>query len=208
VNADDVTYIGSLEKTTLHCLFSYCENNCANKTDETGYAPSRVVGYGFQIELSVGWTTFGVELVWYTISSIRQGRAWYIPYVYFYGGGGLSSDLTSMISKITKNPSLLFNPKKLTKASASISIFAIFGYTGKFKTPRDYEGWFSGASVTIWSVKAYTAWCSTCFVVGAGVSTSRFSASSGATYYQLSTYVFNGMANVYDSVAKKGKTLK
>ncbi len=208
INGDDTTYIGSYEKTILHCLFTYCENNCVNKTDETGFASLRVVGYGFQIELSVGWTTFGVELVWYTVSSIRQGRAWYIPYVYLYGGGGLSSDLTNMISKITKNPNMLFNPKKITTGDASISIFAIFGYTGKFNTPKDYEGWFSGVSATVWNVKAYTAWCGTCFVVGAGVSTSKFSASTGATYYKLSSSIFRSMSNVYNSVAKKGKTLK
>ena len=208
VNGDDTTYIGSYEKTILHCLFTYCENNCVDKTDETGFASLRVVGYGFQIELSVGWTTLGVELVWYTVSSIRQGRAWYVPYVYLYGGGGLSSDLTNMISKITKNPNMLFNPKKITKADASISIFAIFGYTGKFNTPKDYEGWFSGVSATVWNVKAYTAWCGTCFVVGAGVSTSKFSASTGATYYKLSSSIFRSMSNVYNSVSKKGKTLK
>ena len=208
INADDGTYIRSSEKTLLHCLFVYCENDCTNKTDETGYASLRVVGYGFQIEMSVGWATFGVELVWYIVSSIRRGRAWYIPYVYLYGGGGLSSDLTSMISKITKNPKMLFNPKKITKASASISIFAIFGYSGKFNSPKDYEGWFSGVSATIWNAKAYTAWCSTCFVVGVGVSTSRFSASAGATYYKLSSSIFKSMSNVYNNVAKKGKTLK
>ena len=208
VNADDVTYIKSFEKAILHCLYVYCENDSINKTDASGFASLRVVGYGLQIEMSVGWVTFGLELVWYIVSSIRQGRAWYIPYVYLYGGGGLSSDLTSMIAKITKNPNLLFNPKKITKASASISIFAIFGYTGKFNTPKDYEGWFSGASATIWNAKAYTAWCGTCFVVGVGVSTSKFSASAGATYYKLSSSIYKSMSNVYNSVAKKGKTIK
>ena len=208
LNGDDAAYINSSEKTMLHDLFCYCENDCVHKTDAIGFAPLRVVGYGFQIELCVGWATFGVEFVWYIVSSIRKGRAWYIPYVYLYGGGGLSGDLTRMISKITQNPSMLFNPKKLTKASASISIFAIFGYTGKFNTPKDYEGWFSGASATVWNVKAYTAWCGTCFVVGAGLSTSKFSVSAGATYYKLSSSIFKGMSNVYNNVSKKGKTLK
>ena len=208
INADDVTYVKSSDKVILHCLFVYCENNCTNKTDASGFASLRVVGYGLQIEMSVGWVTFGVELVWYIISSIRQGRAWYIPYVYLYGGGGLSSDLTYMISKITKNPNLLFNPQKITKASASFSICAIFGYTGKFNTPKDYEGWFTGVSATIWNAKAYTSWCDTCFSVGVGVSTSKFSASTGVTYYKLTSSIFKSMSNVYNSVSKKGKTIK
>ena len=208
VNADEITYVKSFEKAILHCLYVYCENDCTNKVDETGSASLRVVGYGLQIEMSVSWFTFGVELVWYIVSSIRQGRAWYIPYVYLYGGVGLSSDLTNMISKITKNPNLLFNPKQITKMSASISIFAIFGYTGKFNTPEDYEGCFSGVSATIWNAKAYTAWCGTCFVVGVGVSTSRFAASAGATFYTLNSSIFRSMSNVYNSVAKKGKTIK
>ena len=208
LNTDDATHIDSSEQTILHCLFSYCENNCVNKTDATGFATLQVVGYGFQIELSLGPLTFGIEFIWYIVSSIRRGRAWYIPYVYLYGGFGLSSDLTSMISKITKNPNMLFNPKKITKASASISIFAIFGYTGKFNKPEDYEGPFSSVSVTIWNVKAYTALGETCLVVGVGVSTSKFSASTGLTRYVLTSTVSTYMSNVYNRVAQTGKTLK
>lgn len=96
----------------------------------------------------------------------------------------------------------------MTKASASVSIFAIFGYSGKFTSPEDYEGLFSGVSATVWHVKAYTAYCSTCFAVGVGVSTSKFSASSGGTYYALSSKVFEGLSKVYDKVAKKAKTIK
>ena len=208
INVDEVCGYGVLDKLNTLCLYTYCENDPANKEDHTGFATVFVAGYGLQIELNSGWRTYGVELVWYIVSSIRKGRSWYIPYVYLYGGGGLSSDLTSLISKITKDPSLMFNPKKMTKASASVSIFAIFGYSGKFTSPEDYEGLFSGVSATVWHVKAYTAYCSTCFAVGVGVSTSKFSASSGGTYYALSSKVFEGLSKVYDKVAKKAKTIK
>ena len=206
INADEskysVTYLNALYTN----LFIYCGNNAVNKTDHIGCASTRLVGVGLQLELNVSWRTYGLELVWYFEASVRNWRAWYIPYVYLYGGGGLSADLTSIISKITKNPSLVFNPKSLTSASASISIFAIFGYSN-FRNPSSYEGWFSGASVTVWNVKAYTAWCGTCFVVGAGLSTSKFSASTGGTYYALSSTIFNGLSNIYYSVAQKGRTL-
>ena len=160
-----------------------------------------------QFEFST-WKVFGLELVCYTSSSIRRGRAWYIPYAYLYGGLSISSDITSIISKITKNPALLFKPKNLTKGSFSISIFAIWGYSGKFTKPENYEGGFSGVSATIWNVKAYTAWSNSCFVVGVGVSTARFSASAGATGYVLISRIFNGLSKVFDTVTKKGKTLK
>ncbi len=207
VNGDSVEYSISNINILYSNQFIYCENNAVNKTDNKGCASSRLVGVGLQLELNVGWRTYGLELVWYFEASVRNWRAWYIPHVYLYGGGGLSSDLTSMISKITKNPSLMFKPKSITKASASISIFAIFGYSNFIK-PSSYEGWFSGASVTVWNVKAYTAWSGTCFVVGAGLSTSKFSASTGGTYYALDYKVFNGLSNVYNSVVKKGKTLR
>ena len=80
--------------------------------------------------------------------------------------------------------------------------------TGKFNTPKDYEGWFSGASATIWNAKAYTAWSGTCFVVGVGMSTSKFSASTGATWYILSSSIYEIMSNVYDRVVEIGKTIK
>ena len=199
--------MGSINCILSNNLYSYCENNSINKTDNTGNASLRFIGFGFQIELSVSFVTVGIELVWFTDSSIRNGRAWYIPYVYLYGGSGISGDLRSVISKISKNPSLLFNPKKIARFSGSISIFAIWGYSN-FKKPKNYEGWFSGLSATIWHIKAYTSWCSTCFVVGVGVSTSTFGASSGATYYKLSSEVFSGLSNVYNNVSKKAKTIK
>ena len=112
INVDEVCGYGVLDKLNTLCLYTYCENDPANKEDHTGFATVFVAGYGLQIELNSGWRTYGVELVWYIVSSIRKGRSWYIPYVYLYGGGGLSSDLTSLISKITKDPSLMFNPKR------------------------------------------------------------------------------------------------
>ena len=208
INSDDPTYIQATEKSTHHTLFAYCENSPIINTDETGFANLAPIGYGFQIEFNVSIGTAGIEFIWYTSSSIRQGRAWYIPYVYLYGGFSIGSDITSIVSKITKNPALLFNPKNLTKVSFSISIFAIWGYSGKFTRPRDYEGWFTGVSVTVWNVKAYTAWGSSCLVVGVGISTSKFAASSGQTRYKLSSRIFNGMSGVYNNVSKKGKTLK
>ena len=208
VNEDDANYIESLETVNYHCLYTYCENNPINKTDDTGFSTTKVVGYGLQIELGIGWASFGIELIWYTSSSIRNGRAWYIPYAYLYGGGGLSQNLTNIISKITKNPSLIFNPKKLTSASLSISIFAIFAYIGKFKKPKDYAGYVNSTSVTLWNVKTYTSWSSTCFVIGVGVSTAKFSASSGFSFCQLSSKLFRNLSNVYNNVAKKAKTIR
>lgn len=208
VNGDEAEFIGFVEQSKNTNIFIYSENEPVLKTDETGHATVRVVGYGLQIELGLGVWSFGVELVWYIISSIRNGRAWYIPYVYVYGAGGLSGDLKSIISKISKNPSLMFNPKKATKYSASICIFAIFGYTGKLNKPKDYKGFSSGVAVTVWHAKTYVAFGQTCFAVGAGVSTSKFSVDSCFARYYLVSDIINGLSNAYNSIAKKGKKLK
>ena len=207
INADEPTLVSAAQGNLLGTnLYTYCGNNPIIYNDITGYAPARLVGAGIQIELSIGWKTFGVEFVWYFDSTILAGRSWYEPYCYTYGGGGLTADLTSIISKISKNPSLLFNPKGFTKASASISIFAIFGYSN-FTKPIHYEGAFAGVSLTIWNKKAYTSWSSTCFVVGLGVSTSTFSSSSAGTYYVLNSNVMSYLSNLYNTVIAKAKTL-
>ena len=167
----------------------------------------KLIGWGFQIELSVGILTFGVECIWYLTSSLRKGRSKYIPYVYVYGGVGLTKDLKSFVSKITKNPALLFNPKKVSKAEASISVFAVFGLK-KFKSPSDYEGPFDCASATAWYAKTYTSWSKTCIVVGLGVSTSMFSVSYSRTYYFMDKKIFDSMSKLYNEVSKKAKKLK
>ena len=128
--------------------------------------------------------------------------------MYFYGGFGLSADITDFISKITKDPSLLLNPQKAFKTSGSVSLFAIFAYSGLFSGPKDYEGGFTGVSLAIRHIKSYTSWSQSCFVVGIGYSTSWFSASSGETWYALSSTLFAGMEKIYDTVQRNTKTLK
>ena len=208
INADETSYNGPVEKTHFMCLFAYCENDPSNKEDYAGRATVFVAGYGLQIEISGKRAVFGVEFVWYIVSSIRKGRAWYIPYIYLYGGASLNSDFTSAINKLATNPTLMLAPKKIGRFSGSISAFAIFGYTGKFTRPQDYEGLFSGVSATIWNVKAYSAFCGTCFSVGVGISTSKFGASSGGTWYFLSSAIYSNLKNLYNNVAKKAKTIK
>ena len=208
INADETSYNGPVEKTHFLCLFAYCENDPSNKEDYAGRATVFVAGYGLQIEISGKRGVFGVEFVWYIVSSIRKGRAWYIPYIYLYGGASLNSDFTSAINKLATNPTLMLAPKKIGRFSGSISAFAIFGYTGKFTRPQDYEGLFSGVSATIWNVKAYSAFSGTCFSVGVGISTSKFAASSGGTWYFLSSAIYSNLKNLYNNVANKASKIK
>ena len=207
ISQDDPVISNAQSEPLGSNLYAYCLNNPVMDIDPSGRAPARLVGAGIQIELNSSWRTYGVEIIWYFESRIRSGRAWYVPYLYTYGGGGLTANLTGFISKISKNPALLFNPKGLTKASASISIFAIFGYSN-FKSPKNYMGAFTGVSVTIWNVKTYTAWGDSCFVVGLGVSTSKFSSSTGITYYALNSRIAKNVSNLYNTVVAKAKKLR
>ena len=208
INGDEATCIKAIEKTNQHSLFSYCNNNAVNITDNNGASFFYLAGCGLQIEISTKHFTFGVEFVWYFYQTIRRGRPALLPYVYFYGGFGLSADITDFISKITKDPSLLLNPQKAFKTSGSVSLFAIFAYSGLFSGPKDYEGGFTGVSLAIRHIKSYTSWSQSCFVVGIGYSTSWFSASSGETWYALSSTLFAGMEKIYDTVQRNTKTLK
>jgi len=85
-----------------------------------------------------------------------------------------------------------------------ICIFSIWGYSN-FKKPEHYEVAFSGASATVWNVKAYTAWSYRCFVVGVELSTSKFDVYSGVTVYSLSSKLFSNISNLYNTVLGKAK---
>lgn len=207
INADSTDYLGATGTVLSFNLFAYCENNPTNEIDYTGTAPFRFIGFGFQLELTLGRVTFGVEIVWYTDAKIRNGRAAKTPYLYLYGGTGLSGNLRSILSKIYKNPALLFNPKKLTKNSASISIFAIFGFKN-FTKPKHYTGAFTTASITVKNIKSYTSWCTNCFVVGLGVSTALYDINTSASYYFLDYEIMSGLSNLYNKILTKAKQIK
>lgn len=208
LNADDTNYLGATGTTLGYNLYSYCENNGVNYSDYEGYAFPSLIGFGFQIELNIGSLTVGVEFIWFLSSNIHKDRSRLSPYAYFYGGYGYEGTLKNLASKIAKNPSLLLNPKGLISGSASLCIFAIWGYYSKFTSYRSYTGGFNYVSATIWNAKAYTAWSNTCTVVGAGYSTYGFSASTGYTVYWTGSMVTDFLSNLYQRIYNTAKNLK
>ena len=207
LNADEVQYLGDDDIHSCNGLFTYCENNPNDGADATGKAKCRPVGFGLQLEISGKLITMGVELIWYTESGIRNGRAWYIPYVYFYGGYGLSMDLENMLNKIAGNPSLLTAPKKLARGSASVCVFVVFGY-GNFKKPSDYLGKSKSHSVTVWNAKTYLSYGEKCFTVGMGYSTSKFAVSAGVSRYVTSEMIYSMLSTLYNKLLKMSQKVK
>ena len=151
---------------------------------KTTYNSYRFIGFGIQLELSVSIVTGGGELVFYTDSEILNGRPWYQPDFYLYGGAGLSADIKHLISQLTDNPALLLGNGSGTLVGGSACVFAIFG-NNDFHSPADYRGPFDSVSVTVAGKKVYASWSNTSVVGGVGLSTEPFQVSTGRTWYDL-----------------------
>lgn len=193
-------------------MFAYCCNRPVLRDDPTGLGSVYLVGFGIQIEFSLGPITGGLEIVWYHSSRVNVGgRNRYMPYIYAYGGGsiGPSADSKSAVKKLIANPKLLLNPKGIFSGglSGSVCVFAIFGYR-TFNSPNSYLKWFSGVSVTVAHIKGYTSWSSTCFTVGAGWHSKYAAASGSATYYAFANISFSNIRALYVVADGKAKTLK
>ena len=210
ISADSVDYIGVSETTFGINLFYYCDNNAIQNEDPEGHTVVRFVGFGFQIDISIKYGSFGIEVVWFTESFVRGNRKWYEPYIYFYCGFGasLSFDYSKILKRLCSNASLLSNPTKLLSGiSGSISVFAIFGYNN-FTKPTDYSGYFVGYSLTIRHIKAYTAIGNTCFAIGLGYSSSFMSSDHSITRYWLLDDIISFLSGLYNVIFNRAKSIK
>jgi len=186
-------------------LYMYCDGDPVNNTDPTGHAKYKLVGFGMQIEASVGPVSIGFEFVWYNSNTKANTSK---TYVYCYGGGGVDKSILNYAKRYLKNP------KSIIKCNLSVSLcfFAIFGKKSgavkdQFNYASDYEGWFKYSTVTLGHVKGYYATCKKCFSVGLGASTDAFGGSVGGTKYKLiATWGGNSSAAKYAN--NKSKNLK
>ncbi|MDD6603715.1 MAG: RHS repeat-associated core domain-containing protein [Eubacteriales bacterium] len=191
-------------------LFAYCCNDPVNNSDPTGNAKNnKLVGWGIQIDLSIGFTicsgTVGIELIWFK-DKYHKGNK-YAPYLFLYTSIGLgvsSKSNNSLYNKAkdfarkkfksiaNKKPKNVKALRKIFSFSISVSIFVIRGFKKtedkytKFSSANSYKGPFSTASATVFGFKGYVAVGPTCFVVGIGVDSNKFSVNySNCNYYLL-----------------------
>lgn len=161
---------------------------------EKGNPGTRFVGFGIQLEVNgllSSRNTLGGEIVAYTDKYVLpEGRPWYQPYIFFYGGYSASSDdLMNIILNLAGKPSALTSPATLAnmlphKVTASLCVFAIFG-NETFLEPDDYAGAFTGGSLTVKHIKGYVAVCSTCTAVGVGYDMQFAGCGVSETYFVM-----------------------
>ena len=158
-------------------LFAYCCNDPVNNSDPTG---TKVLGFGFQIAVSVGKITGGIEIVFY-----KSKGKWHRTSFAFGGATSNFSKSSNAAIRCLKAIKSGFDFKKLLSISATLSFLVIVGT--KNTTLAKYKGWFSSASVTyknryfagaIYSGKNYKV--GTLYI---GADSKRYSYSFSQTYY-------------------------
>jgi RHS repeat-associated protein len=203
INADSDSMIRDGINALDYNLFAYCHNNPVMNIDPEGTFTLRFIGCGIQIELSFGPICAGAEIVWYTSTRIQVSRSRLIPYLYYYGGAGASKDLSTVISKITNDPSKLFNRKAISGFNGSVSIFAIWANVDQFQGPKDYYGYIFNAGFTAAGKKFYSEWNKTTWIVGVGLCTNFGATITGGRSYTTSWNVIVSKLTELSTQVKK-----
>ena len=186
VNADELDFQTKI-KVAEDNLFTYCINNPVNLNDVSGRWFLNYVAFGFQIELSVGVVSFGLEFV--ITLDLKH------IYAYAYGAFSFNKMGSNNLNAIIKDilPNILKKPQsigKLFKGIAfSVCVFCVWRkWKNKFD-PEAYTKGFKGAYATVAtpfpliSVKGYAANSSSYFVIGAGASTGGMNVGAVPSYY-------------------------
>ena len=208
--------------------YAYCCNEPINNNDSYGNVSKHLVGWGIQIDLSAGFAicsaAVGLELIWFK-DKYHKGKS-YAPYVYFYtsiGLGASSHSNSSLFNKaksfvnqksktlLNKSPQSVSGIRGIFSFSLSISLFVIYGfgktkgnYT-KFTSASSYKGPFSTHSATAFGFKGYVATSSTCFVLGIGLDTNKFSYYYSNNYYYLLNKSESDLKRLFREIKKKAK---
>ena len=188
INADGTDYL-AIDDTILACnIICYCQNSPTQVADPNGHGPFLAIGAQFVI--TVGRLTIGPEALWST-------KNWKF-YLFGFVGGSRSFNIKSLTQ--TENAlmeDIMYLMRSVRKFSISsfsifkrlsiaVSFIAVLG-NKRASFPRDYCGWFTGLSLSIWHVTASGAYSFSNRIkigsLGVGVTTSKAGASFGQTFY-------------------------
>ncbi len=188
INADGTDYL-AIDDTILACnIICYCQNSPTQGADPNGHGPFLAIGAQFVI--TVGRLTIGLEALWST-------KNWKF-YLFGFVGGSRSFNIKSLTQ--TENAlmeDIMYLMRSVRKFSISsfsifkrlsiaVSFIAVLG-NKRASFPRDYCGWFTGLSLSIWHVTASGAYSFSNRIkigsLGVGVTTSKAGASFGQTFY-------------------------
>ena len=126
LNADSTDYLGATGTVLSFNLFAYCENNCVGYFDENGNWFYNYVAFGFQIDLTFGALSGGIEFI-FTKDNLEF-------YAFMYGSLSVTiidcmeKGLVNALKANIKN--LFVKPKSFLKFFSqfelSIGVFMIF----------------------------------------------------------------------------------
>lgn len=178
------------------------------------------------MDLSAGFAitsvTVGLEFIWFK-DKYHRGKS-YAPYIYAYSSialGASSNSRSSLYTKVKnflkskmknflrKSPTKVSGIRSVFSFSVSFSVFAIFGYTStkgkykKFTSASSYKGPFAAVSASLFGIKGYIALGESCFALGVGVDSSKFSAYYSNSYYILLNKSESDLKSFFRSVRKK-----
>lgn len=186
-------------------FISYTPVNC---NDTSGEWFLNYVAFGFQIELSAGPISGGVEFV--ITTDLKN------VYVFTYLGLSISTLNPDTLKKIIIEgvKEILSNPKKLLKLfsfSLSICIFCVWRKWKKSFDPEAYAGGAKGAYVCVptgipmLSIKSYIGNTSQYLIIGLGASTSGLGYGVVPSQYFDKTAEFN---HIIEAVRSQFSTIK
>ena len=188
INPDEADYI-AVDDTVNTCnILCYCQNSPTQAADPNGHGPFLAIGVQFVI--TVGRLTIGLEALWST-------QNWKFYLFCFVGGSrsfnfnaltqtenALMEDIMYLIRSVRKFSISSFSIFK--RLSIAVSFIAVLG-NKRASFPKDYCGWFTGLSLSIWHVTVSGAISYGNRIVigslGLGVTTSTASVSFGQTFY-------------------------
>ena len=188
INADNAEYVSLLDEVLAANLYTYCGNSCVNNTDPSGCGP--FLAFGIQFVTTIGRLTLGLEALWSASNSNF--------YLFAFIGGAKTfdskwltrqeNDLISNIKNVigsVRNFSIS-NFSLFKKFSIAVSFVAVLG-NKRVSFPRDYCGWFTGASFSFCHVTLSGAYSfegkNKIGSLGIGVTTSKAGAGFCQTMY-------------------------
>jgi hypothetical protein len=176
INAD--VLVSSGQGILGNNMFAYCTNNPVGYSDPNGNK-ARPVGAGVQVEVSVGHTSVGIEVILYwDVEECINGAPVIAVYVY----GGVSVDvndyfIASIVGVITDNADLLLDSTgagvmtvaALIGDSFSVSVSGVFIVGNEqFVSTKSYEESFTAVGGGLGKAKVSMAYSESCVAFSAG----------------------------------------
>ena len=176
INADVLASTG--QGFVGYNMYAYCNNNPVDYSDTNGNK-ARPVGAGVQVEVSMGHTSVGIEVIvfWDVEECINSA-----PVIAVYAYGGVSVDVNdsfvaSIVGIITDNSDLLLDSTgagvmavaALIGDSFSVSVSGVFIVGNEqFTSTKSYEESFTSVGGGFGKGKASIAYSETCVAFSAG----------------------------------------